>query len=134
MEKQLKQTLLTHFKCQQSGRCCTCPGIVYVSKNEQLAMSQSKGMPLFEFQREYVITQNGHDAIATPRFRTRCFLDADNKCTVYEARPAQCKTYPNWPEIWEDKARIKREIQNCKGLQYAYQTAFLSENKNPLDL
>lgn len=37
------------------------------------------------------------------------FLDDESKCSIYEARPLQCRTYPYWPrvmrsrEAWEDE-------------------------------
>lgn len=27
------------------------------------------------------------------------FLGEDNRCTIYEARPLQCRTYPYWPRM-----------------------------------
>ena len=41
------------------------------------------------------------------------FLDDENKCTIYEARPVQCRTYPFWPNVlqsvesWNDECRRK---------------------------
>ena len=40
----------------------------------------------------------------------------DNKCTAYEARPTQCRTWPFWPEVMSPKAWKKEVAQFCPGI------------------
>ena len=40
----------------------------------------------------------------------------DNGCTVYQARPVQCITYPFWPVIIESELRWNKESNNCPGI------------------
>jgi Fe-S-cluster containining protein len=44
------------------------------------------------------------------------FLNSQNQCSIYEARPVQCSTYPYWPNIlesekkWNDEVRIPDDV------------------------
>jgi len=37
-------------------------------------------------------------------------------CSVYEARPLQCRTFPFWPELLETEARWRRLARFCPGI------------------
>lgn len=44
------------------------------------------------------------------------FLNDENQCEIYQARPAQCSTYPFWPRImqsnqtWNEEVRIPDHV------------------------
>ena len=42
-------------------------------------------------------------------------LDADGRCTVDPVKPAQCATFPFWPELLEDPERMRR---SCEGVDH----------------
>jgi Fe-S-cluster containining protein len=46
-----------------------------------------------------------------PKVNDRCiFLGADGKqCSIYEARPIQCRTYPFWPRLLSDPKEWSKE-------------------------
>jgi hypothetical protein len=44
------------------------------------------------------------------------FYDAEDGCTIYEARPTQCRTFPFWPEIAGQKRAWDREARECEGM------------------
>tara|TARA_A100001015_G_C14994514_1_gene715586 strand:- start:794 stop:1195 length:402 start_codon:yes stop_codon:yes gene_type:complete len=115
----LKESILENFKCQKSGKCCTCSGNVYVTQNDKLNMSKELNISLIKFQQQYIHVNNGWECVSTDRFRTRCFLNKTNHCMVYKSRPNACKTYPNWDIIWELDANLKNEINSCPGLKSA---------------
>ena len=45
------------------------------------------------------------------------YLDENKKCTVYEARPAQCRSYPFWSENVRSDRSWKRTVSECPGLE-----------------
>jgi Fe-S-cluster containining protein len=66
------------------------------------------------------------------------FLSSENQCRIYQARPAQCRAYPFWPNIlasqesWNDEVRLldtetgasdqsipywTPELGGCEGMQ-----------------
>jgi Fe-S-cluster containining protein len=61
----------------------------------------------------------GWEVIASPDFRPRCFLTEENTCSVYELRPLACRTYPQWPQIWESEESLREETEKCPGLRRA---------------
>lgn len=114
-----KDTVLSHFKCQQSGHCCKCPGVVYVTASDIKGMSDKLKMSEFDFRIQYVIKQNGWDVISTDTHRPTCFLDDKNRCQVYEHRPKACRTYPDWDVIWSSEEALVKECSLCPGLNKA---------------
>jgi uncharacterized protein len=116
---QKKSQILSHFKCQKSGNCCKCPGYVYVDDADISKMADIKGQSVESFTAAYVSRESGWKVVARPGFRPDCFLDEQNGCTVYEARPKACKTYPDWPEIWDSEESLLKELSICPGLKMA---------------
>jgi uncharacterized protein len=95
------------FSCTQCGNCCTGPpGAVWFNEEEGRAMAAKLGISEAEFYRQHarklgnrwslneVHTEHGFDC---------AFLDRQSEpgkavCSLYEARPMQCRTWPFWPE------------------------------------
>jgi Fe-S-cluster containining protein len=52
------------------------------------------------------------------------FYNKSKGCTVYEARPKQCRTWPFWRAIVQSKDRWERESLHCPGMnQGAFHSA-----------
>lgn len=95
------------FACTQCGNCCTGPpGYVWFNETEGRALAKSKGVSEREFYKQYAQqdgdrwtlienkTEHGHDCV----FLDRTTVPGKAVCGVYDARPAQCRTWPFWPE------------------------------------
>jgi Fe-S-cluster containining protein len=100
------------FRCTQCGDCCTgAEGYVWVNQAEIDAMAAAKGMDAAAFEAAFV-RRVGVRRSLTERPGGDCvLLDATTRrCTVYEARPRQCRTWPFWdsnlrsPEAWAEAA------------------------------
>lgn len=115
----IKAEMLANFECQKSGNCCKCPGVVYATQKEISKMAESLEITSYEFRQDYVVKKNGWDVIADEEHRPNCFLNEDNRCLVYPGRPEACRTYPDWPSIWESKEAVLKECQICPGLNKA---------------
>lgn len=47
----------------------------------------------------------------------RCpFLSDKDRCSIYAARPAQCQTYPFWPEALKSRRSWQGEARRCEGI------------------
>ena len=103
------------FECTRCGECCTSRGeygYVYLNDSEVVDIAGHLGLLPHEFRQRYTfVDEYGWTQL---RFETeRCvFLDAKtNTCTVYAARPTQCRTFPFWRDMigpdgqWKDDAR-----------------------------
>ena len=105
------------FQCTGCGDCCTgAPGFVWVNKAEiaQLAELLELGVP--EFEAEYVRKVGIRKSLVEFGNGDCVFFDnKTRKCTVYSARPRQCRTWPFWrsnlrtPETWAETC------QECPG-------------------
>lgn len=87
------------FECQGSGKCCTSRGAygyVYLTIEDRRRMAKRVGLTTSAFTRTYCKKTNGWFHLKHPEKNCR-FLDG-KRCTVYEARPNQCRTWPFWPE------------------------------------
>ncbi|MHC5004369.1 MAG: YkgJ family cysteine cluster protein [Planctomycetota bacterium] len=95
------------FACTQCGNCCTGPpGAVWCTDAEIRRLAEHIGVPVETFHRTHAhrlderwslqerLTDHGYDCI----FLDRDTIPGKAVCSVYEARPAQCRTWPFWPE------------------------------------
>lgn len=114
------------FSCHRSGRCCTAgEGHVYVQEREVAGLAEARGMSAEAFAQRFLRqVQNprtGERALALreePAGSGRCaLLEGTNECTVYEARPEHCASFPFWPGITEDAAGFERARAICPGIQ-----------------
>lgn len=104
------------FTCTQCGNCCTgAPGYVWVSPEEIDRLAASLGQSTDAFSRRFVRrVGNRYSLIERPNGEC-VFWDSSNGCTVYEARPVQCRTWPFWSENLESPADWKRVRRGCPG-------------------
>lgn len=100
------------FTCTQCGQCCTgAPGTIRVDEAEIDALASLRGQSRAEFATASLRPLELGGWSIRERTDGSCVFFADNKCTVYEARPAQCRTYPFWlknlrsVEAWQQAAR-----------------------------
>lgn len=114
-----KDEILRQFRCTGSGNCCRASGYVRVTVPDMINMAKKLQISLDEFRATIVVRVNGWEMISTPTHRPLCFLDESNRCTVYNERPLACRTYPDWPEIWESDAALNDEVTRCPGLASA---------------
>ena len=101
-----RHAILGVFECQQTGNCCRTEGVVYATPNEIEKMATVLGVSVHEFMDMYVTRKNGWFVIADRVHRPNCFLDKQNRCGVYKARPKACQTYPNWDSIWASEEAL----------------------------
>ena len=97
------------FSCSQCGNCCTGPpGAVWFEPAEGRAMAAALGLDEPTFLERYARTVAGRRSLREVRQDGRfdCVLlesrpDGSTGCSVYRARPTQCRTWPFWPELLE---------------------------------
>ena len=105
------------FECQGSGKCCLSRGdygYVYLTPKDRRRMAQALNIPTRDFTQRYCEKTEGWFHIKDP-MKTCLFLK-DKRCTIYEARPEQCRTWPFWPEHMKPKAWQKEVVRFCPGV------------------
>lgn len=105
------------FECTGCGDCCKARhgfSYIYVNPAERKALAKHLGLSLRAFTKEHCKKTDDLYHLRHPS-RDCHFLDGA-RCTVYAARPQQCRTWPFWPENmqrskWEGP--VKRD---CPGI------------------
>jgi Fe-S-cluster containining protein len=77
--------------------CCRMAGYVEVSRNDIRRLAKFLHLTVREFEERHIAerTRKGEKRIKTG-FGTCQFLGNDRRCTVYEARPKDCRGYVCW--------------------------------------
>ncbi len=103
------------FDCTRCSKCCRhTPGYVFLSEadigplvaaletsRQDFLLTYCRRVPFGPVQRLSLKEKPNVD----------CVFWGEGGCTVYEARPLQCRSFPFWgsclssPEAWEDQAR-----------------------------
>ncbi len=105
------------FECSQCGRCCTARngyGYVYLSRSDRAQLADHLGQRLSDFTRHYCSRSDGLWHLKHPE--RDCQFLANGACTVYEARPVQCRTWPFWPENMSARAWKGEVARECVGV------------------
>ncbi|MCP4200457.1 MAG: YkgJ family cysteine cluster protein [bacterium] len=114
------------FGCTGCGSCCLIDGYVWVDRNEIRQLAEHLGLELNDFGRKYLRQGGRRHSLTEIPFPgdsdKRACIFWDGKCTVYDARPRQCRTFPFWrenlatPEDWKETAELSPGVD--KGRLY----------------
>jgi uncharacterized protein len=104
------------FSCTRCGACCTGgPGYVWVSPEEIEELARFRGETLQQFSKKFVRRVGDRLSLVERPGGDCIFWTAQEGCTVYSARPVQCRTWPFWPENVETPEDWKQITQICPG-------------------
>ena len=104
---------MTHFQCQRCGACCKQPGFVYLKEEDATRLAARLGIDIYQFTEEHCLLMDRQHLMLKKHPDERCLFLGANGCTVYEARPVQCRDFPlNW--------KTKRSLNYCEGLKIVY--------------
>lgn len=105
------------FECTGCGDCCSgAPGFVWVDEQEIAALAAEMKMSVDDFDRKFVRQVGLEKSLVEYPDGDCIFLDPESrKCTVYEARPIQCRTWPFWSSNLKRKSDWKETCRVCKG-------------------
>ncbi len=108
------------FECQGSGNCCVSRGsygFVYLSDKDLKRFSNYFNLSIDSFKSKFCQITDGFIHLSEKKsFNGKCIFLKNNRCTVYESRPSQCRTWPFWNEnmnvkIWDNDISV-----NCPGI------------------
>ena len=107
------------FECQGSSNCCVSRGsygYVYLRNKDIRRLSKFKNLTFNNFVELYCDKTDGFIHFKEERKDLKCqFLDK-KKCSVYEARPTQCRTWPFWSENMNSKTWNEEITKFCPGI------------------
>ncbi len=107
------------FKCTGCGKCCTgSPGYVYLSRMDLERFASYFGLSETEFAKKYTRLVDGQYALLDRAGSDDCLFLKENRCSVYEARPTQCRTFPWWVHHLRDQNDWEEAGKRCEGINH----------------
>ncbi len=107
------------FECARCSACCRHePGLVLLSREDLRRLMGRLGLDFSAFYAKYcrLVPLGGGSAISLRETKEYDCIFWENGCSVYDARPVQCRTYPFWPGVVDSRADWTREGRHCPGI------------------
>ena len=104
------------FACQPGcTNCCNQQGFVYLTEADLRRAARHLRLTPAEFEHRYVYRTRHLLRLRKPR-DSQCHFLFGGGCRIHPAKPTQCRLYPFWPELVEDRAAWARTGQRCPGI------------------
>ena len=104
------------FTCQRGCiNCCDQKGFVYLTEDDLRRAAKFMNMTPGAFEKKYVYRTRSQMRFRKPREKQCPFLLA-HSCSLHPAKPTQCRTFPFWPELVENRAEWNRTGEYCPGI------------------
>ncbi len=104
------------FACTRCGACCTgAPGYVWVDAGEIARLAEFRGESTEDFGRKFLRRVGSRISLIERPGGDCIFWDRAVGCSVYPARPVQCRTWPFWPENIESPEDWEHVTGVCPG-------------------
>jgi len=107
-------------KCEEcGGKCCTGEsGYIWINSIEMQRLATHLKISVDELKQNYLIKEGYRYSIKEKKIEENnyacLFFDTiTKKCTIYEYRPTQCRTFPFWDYF---KNNIKEVKEECIGI------------------
>ncbi len=103
------------FSCTRCGDCCTgAPGYVWVEREEIEELAKFLGLSPGKFGERYLRKVGRRYSLLEKDGGDCVFFD--NGCTVYPARPVQCRTFPFWRSHLKSQGAWDEIAEECPGI------------------
>ena len=108
------------FECTRCSKCCRhTPGYVFLSAADLASLAGSMRLEHEEFRSRYCRTINlGFARRVSLREKPNldCILWENSGCSLYEARPLQCRSFPFWSACVSSREEWQNNARNCPGM------------------
>lgn len=106
------------FACHRCGLCCRAGhGRVWLDPEDPAALAAACGESETAFLARRVLAVDGRLSLREGRDGACTLLEDGNRCRAYDARPAQCRSFPFWPQIVAGGAALEEAAGLCPGIQ-----------------
>lgn len=107
------------FECQGSGNCCVSRGeygFVFLTLEDRKRFAKHFKISTASFTKKYCTKLKGLFHLTEDPKDPNCMFLQDKRCSVYKARPTQCRTWPFWSEVMDAKVWKKEVAGFCPGV------------------
>lgn len=109
------------FRCERCSACCRFdPGFVFLSRADADALANCLRLDYSSFVTVYcrwIPVGGGLEYLALKeKANFDCFLWEGEGCSVYHARPQQCRTFPFWESIVSSEESWQSAAADCPGI------------------
>ncbi len=101
------------FSCTQCGHCCKIQGYVWMNDAEITEVAEFLGIEDHQFGGRF-LRRVGKRFSLIEKPNHECIF-WDEGCTIYSARPTQCRTFPFWKENIADPDAWEEVVEECPG-------------------
>jgi Fe-S-cluster containining protein len=103
------------FECTQCGACCKWEGVVVLIPEDIDRLAKSFDKNEEEFLKDYTTTHGKLIILSNKPDTDTCIFLKNNKCSVWDDKPKQCKDYP------------KKYEKKCPGFHTENRSASMSD-------
>ncbi|MGA2977432.1 MAG: YkgJ family cysteine cluster protein [Spirochaetia bacterium] len=108
------------FECTRCSTCCRhTPGYVFLSSADLRSLARAMGMEEHEFLTLHcrkVDIGLAQRISLKEKSNLDCILWENGGCSVYEARPLQCRSFPFWSACVASREEWERHAKQCPGI------------------
>ena len=108
------------FSCTRCSRCCRhTPGYVFLSARDLERFARALGIDAAEARRRYCRTVRigGFTRVSLQeKPNLDCILWDGGGCSVYAARPLQCRSFPFWSSNLSSRESWEEQAAACPGI------------------
>ena len=108
------------FDCTRCQRCCRIdPGVVLLSQHDLDQLADYLNLPPHEVRERHcrTVDMGGVTQLSLrEKANYDCVFWDEGGCSVYEARPLQCRSFPFWPAQLADQESWRRAGEQCPGI------------------
>jgi Fe-S-cluster containining protein len=102
------------FECTGCGACCKLGGgYVYPTLEDVGFAARHLDLSIAAFTEKWMELHDGRYVFKNDG--DACIFYGDRGCTIYEARPTQCRTYPFWKSNLKSAHRWQIITEECEG-------------------
>ena len=91
------------------------PGFVYLTEEDLRRAASFLHMTPGDFEARYVFRTRHRLRLRKPR-GSQCHFLRENGCAIHPVKPTQCRLFPFWPELVEDRDVWRATAERCPGI------------------
>jgi Fe-S-cluster containining protein len=104
------------FECVPGcTNCCRVQGWVYITEDDLQRAAAFLALSPADFEAQYVVRTKNTLRLRKPKGE-QCHFLQEGGCGIHPAKPVQCRLFPFWPELVENRDNWNEAAQNCPGM------------------